>query len=97
LPDPEINSLALRGGMPQKMGVTASIGTSMALGAVHQIHRAVARPLRENRSWVAAIDKWWRRSREREILMTMSDRELKDIGITRYDAQYEARKPFWRA
>jgi uncharacterized protein YjiS (DUF1127 family) len=46
---------------------------------------------------MAAIDRWWRRSREREILMTMSDRGLKDIGITRYDAQYEARKTFWRA
>ncbi len=79
------------------MDVPASIGTAMALGAVHQIHRTGARPRREIRSWVAAIDTWWRRSREREILMTMSDRDLKDIGITRYDAQYEARKPFWRA
>jgi uncharacterized protein YjiS (DUF1127 family) len=69
----------------------------MALGAVHQIHRVVARPPREIRSWAAAIDTWWRRSREREILMTMSHRDLKDIGITRYDAQYEAHKPFWRA
>lgn len=28
--------------------------------------------------------------------MTMSDRDLKDIGVARYDAHYEARKPFWR-
>lgn len=68
----------------------------MAIGAVHQIHRAAARPPRESRSWAATIDTWWRRSREREILMTMSDRDLKDIGIARYDAHYEARKPFWR-
>lgn len=75
----------------------ANIGTSMAMGAIYQMRRAVARRLREIRSWVAAIDTWWRRSRERELLTTMSDRELKDIGITRYDAQYEAHKPFWRA
>ena len=29
--------------------------------------------------------------------MTMSDRDLKDIGLHRYDADYEAHKPFWRA
>jgi uncharacterized protein YjiS (DUF1127 family) len=61
------------------------------------MRRAVARPPRQIRGWVAAFDTWRRRSREREILMTMSDKELKDIGITRYDAQYEAHKPFWRA
>jgi uncharacterized protein YjiS (DUF1127 family) len=69
----------------------------MAMAAVYQIHRAAVQRRREIRIWVAAIDRWWRRSREREILTTMSDRELKDIGITRYDAQYEAHKPFWRA
>lgn len=69
----------------------------MAMGADYQIHRAVAQPRREIRSWVAAVDTWWRRLRGRRILIAMSDRELKDIGITRYDAQYEARKPFWCA
>ena len=29
--------------------------------------------------------------------MIMNDRDLKDIGITRYDAYREAHKPFWRA
>jgi len=26
----------------------------------------------------------------------MSDRELRDFGINRYEAEYEARKAFWR-
>jgi len=27
----------------------------------------------------------------------MSDQSLRDIGISRYEAYYEASKPFWRA
>jgi uncharacterized protein YjiS (DUF1127 family) len=30
-------------------------------------------------------------------LATLCDRSLRDIGLTRYDADREARKPFWRA
>jgi uncharacterized protein YjiS (DUF1127 family) len=39
---------------------------------------------------------WRRRQRERRSLLTLSDFELQDIGITRSDAQREAAKPFWR-
>jgi uncharacterized protein YjiS (DUF1127 family) len=45
----------------------------------------------------AEIGEWRRRSRDRSALVAMSDRSLRDIGITRYDAAYEASKPFWRA
>jgi uncharacterized protein YjiS (DUF1127 family) len=37
-----------------------------------------------------------RRRRTRLILSEMSDHMLKDIGLTRCDADYEANKPFWR-
>jgi uncharacterized protein YjiS (DUF1127 family) len=40
---------------------------------------------------------WRRRSRDRRALAAMSDRSLRDIGLTRYDADWEASKPFWRA
>ncbi|WP_286191968.1 DUF1127 domain-containing protein [Roseomonas genomospecies 6] len=33
---------------------------------------------------------------QRAALLSLSDRELRDIGITRYDAETEARKPLWR-
>ena len=48
------------------------------------------------RRWLALIRLWWGRSRERDMLVAMSERELRDIGITRYDAYIEGRKPFWR-
>ena len=36
------------------------------------------------------------RYRQRQLLMEMDDRQLKDIGITREQAEHEARKPFWK-
>jgi uncharacterized protein YjiS (DUF1127 family) len=35
------------------------------------------------------------RYRQRRQLMEMDDRELEDIGITREQAEHEARKPIW--
>jgi uncharacterized protein YjiS (DUF1127 family) len=37
------------------------------------------------------------RSQQRRQLLEMDDRQLKDIGITRLEAQQEARKPIWRS
>jgi len=42
------------------------------------------------------IGEWSRRLRDRRALAMMSDRSLRDIGLTRYDADWEARKPFRR-
>lgn len=39
---------------------------------------------------------WRARSRARAQLMRLSERELKDMGISRYDAFCEWKKPFWR-
>jgi uncharacterized protein YjiS (DUF1127 family) len=46
---------------------------------------------------VALIREWQRRARSRRELAALSDRCLRDIGATRYDAYREARKPFWHA
>ena len=51
------------------------------------------RPLRALLAWVAHIRE---QSRQRDALLSLSDRELRDIGITRYDAVTEANKPLWR-
>lgn len=37
-----------------------------------------------------------RRHRERAQLLALTERERRDIGITRLDAVREAEKPFWR-
>jgi uncharacterized protein YjiS (DUF1127 family) len=41
------------------------------------------------------LDRWRILSRQRYQLMSMSDYMLKDIGISRADAEREAIRPFW--
>ncbi|MFQ6022724.1 MAG: DUF1127 domain-containing protein [Acidiferrobacterales bacterium] len=39
---------------------------------------------------------WHERARQRRALLALDDRMLKDIGITRADAERQASNPFWR-
>jgi uncharacterized protein YjiS (DUF1127 family) len=52
------------------------------------------------RPWAAAaLDRllgWHELARQRRALLALDDRMLKDIGITRADAEREASRPFWR-
>jgi len=40
---------------------------------------------------------WMQRIDSREKLKTLSDRSLKDIGLTRKEVEQEIHKPFWKA
>ncbi len=42
------------------------------------------------------FDTWVRRSNDRRALAMMSDRMLKDIGLTQYDVEKEVAKYFWQ-
>jgi uncharacterized protein YjiS (DUF1127 family) len=44
-----------------------------------------------------SFGEWRRRIRSRDELMGLSDRSLRDIGLSRCDAAMEAGKPFWSA
>jgi uncharacterized protein YjiS (DUF1127 family) len=46
---------------------------------------------------VAMIGTWRARVRQRRQLAVLDDALLKDIGLTRCDAEWEAAKPFWKA
>jgi uncharacterized protein YjiS (DUF1127 family) len=39
---------------------------------------------------------WLRRARTRRQLDSLSDHELRDLGLDRANAALEAAKPFWR-
>jgi uncharacterized protein YjiS (DUF1127 family) len=39
--------------------------------------------------------RWHELSRQRRALLGLNERMLKDIGITRLEAEREARRPFW--
>jgi uncharacterized protein YjiS (DUF1127 family) len=43
------------------------------------------------------LTEWRQRARSRRELMSLDDRELWDVGLTRTDAGKECNKPFWHA
>ncbi|MDY0872360.1 DUF1127 domain-containing protein [Dongia rigui] len=45
---------------------------------------------------VIAFQEWQERHRTRRDLMRLSDHQLKDIGLSRFDAEEEFQKPFWQ-
>lgn len=53
-----------------------------------------------SRQWLTdlftLVNEWRCRARGRRELAALCDRCLHDIGLTRYDAVREIRKPFWR-
>jgi uncharacterized protein YjiS (DUF1127 family) len=53
-------------------------------------------PARASR-WLHHIAEWRSRTRSRNELSNLSDRTLRDIGVSRCDAHWEASKPFWMA
>ena len=48
------------------------------------------------RGMMGRLARWQERRRTRVQLMTLSERQLKDIGLTRGQAMAEWEKPFWR-
>src|ERR1700751_4022376 len=44
----------------------------------------------------AAVREWRQRKNGRLELARFDERMLRDIGLTRFDAEYEINKPFWR-
>jgi uncharacterized protein YjiS (DUF1127 family) len=55
----------------------------------------LARALAGPKVLLRRIAEWRRRAAGRRELMTLTDRDLHDIGTTRTAAQAEANKPFW--
>jgi uncharacterized protein YjiS (DUF1127 family) len=48
------------------------------------------------RAW-HLLSLWRQRVRQRRALAMLDEHDLQDISLTRSDAEWEARKPFWRA
>jgi uncharacterized protein YjiS (DUF1127 family) len=46
---------------------------------------------------IKVLATWFQRADSREKLKTLSDRSLKDIGLTRQEIEREVQKPFWKA
>jgi uncharacterized protein YjiS (DUF1127 family) len=44
----------------------------------------------------ARVSEWQQRAAGRRELVNLTERDLRDIGISRSDAEAEANKPFWQ-
>jgi uncharacterized protein YjiS (DUF1127 family) len=60
----------------------------------HGLYRAASLQLREG---LDTLRVWRERARGRQQLRTLEDHLLRDVGLTRLQAEAEANKPFWRA
>jgi uncharacterized protein YjiS (DUF1127 family) len=71
------------------LGAGVDIGGTDRTVAADALHRGARR--------LAALLRIWRgRSRERSALARFDERMLKDIGLSRADAEFLINKPFWR-
>ena len=68
----------------------AGLGETVTALAVAGHWRGWARQL------AATLGLWRRRARSRQALSLLTDHELRDIGLCRYDARIESAKSFWR-
>jgi uncharacterized protein YjiS (DUF1127 family) len=58
--------------------------------------RATAAFVARVRGWLIALARMHERSCQRRTLRDLDEHLLRDIGVTREQAEGEARKPFWR-
>jgi uncharacterized protein YjiS (DUF1127 family) len=65
---------------------------------LYQPYARVSAPRHAEKSgWVGRLLKTWRaRSRERQALAKLDSRDLRDIGLSRWEVEQEVAKPFWR-
>ena len=71
---------------------TCSRSAPLKIGVVRPLAVRVPSPF----GWVWALERMHDRWQQRQALLDLQDRLLEDIGITREEAEREARKPFWK-
>lgn len=75
-------------------GNTACVSTGTVAPAPNgaYVHQGAERLV----GWLEAISGMLSRRRQRRALLKLDDHLLDDIGLTRDQADKEARKPFWK-
>lgn len=78
--------------------------TDVAFNGMNQTHISVQHTAPKAnlfaRHWPvvrAKIALWRQRALERQALARMSERDLRDIGLSHSQAEFEVSKPFWSA
>jgi uncharacterized protein YjiS (DUF1127 family) len=75
-------------------GSTTCISTETIIPASNSafVHQGAERFV----AWIEAISGMFNRRRQRQALLELDDHLLDDIGLTREQAEQEARKPLWK-
>jgi uncharacterized protein YjiS (DUF1127 family) len=71
------------------------MATTRSLSRDNALEIAKATPSLGER-FIEIVNEWRRRSRSRRELLTLDERDLCDVRLTRCDALAEANKPFWK-
>ena len=78
--------------------------TDVAFNCMNQTHISVQHTAQKAsliaRHWPsvqARVAQWRQRALERQALARMSERDLRDIGLSHSQAEFEVSKPFWSA
>ncbi|MDF9774392.1 DUF1127 domain-containing protein [Pseudomonas baetica] len=61
----------------------------------HVFHGAEKHSIHVISDLLHKVSRWYELHRERELLASLSDEALKDIGMSRADVENESIKPFW--
>ncbi|AWY40460.1 DUF1127 domain-containing protein [Pseudomonas putida] len=61
----------------------------------HEFHAAEKHSVHLISDLLHKVSRWYELHRERELLASLSDEALKDIGMSRADVEFESVKPFW--
>ncbi|WP_240782558.1 DUF1127 domain-containing protein [Roseococcus sp. SYP-B2431] len=75
-------------------------GSHLVSIVAQRAHRLRARAMRMAarralRRLLSRLRRWRQQRLEAQELAALSDRELRDMGVTRYDARHEAREAYW--
>ena len=61
----------------------------------HEIHGTEKHSVHLISDLLHKFSRWYELHKERELLASLSDEALKDIGMSRADVEFESVKPFW--
>ena len=70
-----------QGGTPARLLSAGSVRPDKLSGSIWRV--------------IATFRLWRQNARSRHELLRLNERELRDIGLTRCEALYEANRPFW--
>ena len=84
------------GSLNVPLDVQLTVPRATQPGVVGQLASGITVPCIAARGGLRILSEWRKRAASRRGLANLDDHLLRDIGVTRSDAERELMKPFWR-